>query len=382
MSASNRRSVRHTAVRRLPLNPSVENLRKQAKRLAAEDATLSLQQAQHRLATEYGAANWVALLELVETRNQRTARRAEPSDDRRPLPAAANRNDLAAVRKILNAGEFTQLDLDLALARSVLRFRERKEIARLLVEHGADPNGEYGGNYGPIVFVTGECLDPDGLQFLIDAGADVTFEPIDTKYGRQCPMSYALGTYARDANERKHRMIEILLANDAYPPPEMTPPLWAIHRGDAALLSKLIDSEPSLVAQRFAAIPYGNMNLDGTTLLHAAVEFIETECVDVLLARGADVNARAESFDDKGQFVGNQTPIFHCVATCQQAGEAMLERLLKRSEVDLSVRATFRATGEVISTPITPLEWATLSREKESLSWRRASDRELALLRA
>ncbi len=373
-------SKRSRPAKRLPINPSLENLRKQARRIAKGDPSLTLQQAQHRLAKEYGSANWAELARVVEAMAP-TVAPERTSTDKQPLPAAANRNDLATVRSILDSGNFTQLDLDVALARSVLRFNERKEIAELLIAHGADPDGQYGGNYGPIVFVTGECLDPDGLQFLLDAGADVTFKPIDTKYGGQCPMSYALGSYMRDHHDRKHRMIDILLKHDAFMPPEVTPEMLAIHRGDAAALSKRIDADPSLVRKHFETIPYGNMNLDNTTLLHAAVEFGEIDCVDLLLARGAPINTRAKPVeDDKGQSLGTQTPIFHCVATCLAAGVPTLEHLLKRKEVDVNLRATFRATGEAISTPITPLEWAKRSREQESMSWRRASDREIELL--
>lgn len=50
--------------KRLPENPSEENLRKQAKRLAKEEG-LQLTAAQRRLAIEYGYQNWAALMEAV-----------------------------------------------------------------------------------------------------------------------------------------------------------------------------------------------------------------------------------------------------------------------------------------------------------------------------
>lgn len=385
MSDSNRSvpSKRSRPARRLPINPSLEHLRKQARRLARSDPSLTLQQAQHELARAYGSANWAELARVVEAMAPTVAPQ-RVGTDQQPLPAAANRNDLAGVRAILETGPFTQLDLDVALARSVLRFRERKQIAELLVEHGADPDGQYGGNYGPIVFVTGECLDPDGLQFLIDAGADVTFEPIDTKYGRQCPMSYALGSYMRDANARKHRMIEILIEHKAYIPAEVTPAMLAVHRGDAATLATLIDADRSLLIRRFPTMPYGNIDLRGGTLLHLAVEMLERECVDLLLDRGANLNARAQPIaESDGTLIGDQTPVYHCIAACQGAGTAMLAHLINRAGVDLSITSTFRAIGEamaVVSPAISPLQWAERSRSDAAMSWRRASDREVALL--
>ena len=50
--------------KRLPNNPSEENLRKQAKGLAKEGG-LQLAAAQHRLATEYGYRNWAELILAV-----------------------------------------------------------------------------------------------------------------------------------------------------------------------------------------------------------------------------------------------------------------------------------------------------------------------------
>jgi ATP-dependent Lon protease len=53
--------------KRLPNNPSEENLRKQAKRLAAQE-NLQLAAAQRRLAIEYGYRNWAELMRAVSSR--------------------------------------------------------------------------------------------------------------------------------------------------------------------------------------------------------------------------------------------------------------------------------------------------------------------------
>lgn len=57
------------STRSLPTKPSLEHLRKQAKRLVKSTAGLSLQQAQHRLAVEYGFADWKALRDDVHGRS-------------------------------------------------------------------------------------------------------------------------------------------------------------------------------------------------------------------------------------------------------------------------------------------------------------------------
>jgi ankyrin repeat protein len=46
-------------------------------------------------------------------------------------------------------------------------------------------------------------------------------------------------------------------------------------------------------------------------MLHVAAEYGNVEAANLLLDRGADVNARA-TIDDTG--VGGQTPIFHAVS--------------------------------------------------------------------
>jgi ATP-dependent Lon protease len=53
--------------KRLPKNPSEENLRKQAKRLAAQE-DLQLAAAQRRLAIEYGYRNWAELMRALSSR--------------------------------------------------------------------------------------------------------------------------------------------------------------------------------------------------------------------------------------------------------------------------------------------------------------------------
>ncbi|HMO26939.1 MAG TPA: ankyrin repeat domain-containing protein, partial [Tepidisphaeraceae bacterium] len=266
-------SASQPARKRLPVKPSAEHLRKQAKRLA-RDHQLPLADAQHRLAGEYGARSWADLMHIVETMLRGADQLVGVKYEMEALPKAANANDLERVRAILASGAFTQHDLDLALARSVLRFDHRGEIARLLLEHGADPDGQYGSNYGPIIFVTGECLDVEGLKFLIAARADGTFEPLDT---------------------------EVL----------------AIHRGDANALAALLDADPSMLDRRFETMPYGNLSLTGARLIHYAAEFGEIECAALLLERGA--NPRLESADKR-------VPLHHAA---HNGPRAMVELLIR-----------------------------------------------------
>ncbi len=302
-----------------------------------------------------------------------------------PLPEAARAVDVEVIRKILLDGSFTPHDLDKALAHALWygedgTWEERRVLADLLIEHGADPDGQYGSNYGPIVFGTGECLQPQSLQYLIEAGADVTFSRVPTKYGPVCLMDTVLGTYVRGQNPRKHRCIDILLANNAYIPPEITPPILAVHRGDAQGLAKTLDADRGLVSRRFPDMPYGNIELRGATLLHCAVEFGEIECVEELLKRHADINVKADVIDG----LGGQTPIFHSINTNGDGGFYMLEYLTNRvgPSIDMSVRATWRALGENQTKPMTPLEYGESAATGETRKWRSKINEELVILRA
>lgn len=378
----------HVPRKRLPANPSIEHLRKQAKRRARLDPSVRLADAQHALATEYGCRNWAELAALVETLSRSARERgAVGGHDYEPLPDVARKRDVEAVRRILESGQYEPHDLDRALAHAAWYGGDapavvaaRKQIFNILLDHGADPDGEYGGDYGPIVFGCGECLDPQGLQWLLDAGADVTFPPVQTKYGPQCPLSYVLGTYGRGSdNGKKHGMIDTLLARGAFVPPEVTPPLLAIHRGDARELAALIDREPDLPSRTFRDMPYGNMLLAGATLLHCAVEFGEIPCVDLLIARGADVNAPSEVIDG----VGGQTPVFHAIASAAGGNVHTLRHLVDRHgrSIDPGRRATFRFPDGVQERPVTPLEFAESATADDTPAWRRSNDREIALLR-
>ena len=366
--------------KKLPVNPSIEHLGKQAKRRAAADPSLKLADAQHALAREYGCVNWAELTHVVETMSRGATPLVGVKSEYEPLPAAANRSDTDAVRRILTEGSFTQHDLDLALARAVLAFNKRREIAELLVEHGADPDGQYGSNYGPIVLATAECVDPDGLQFLIDHGADVTFAPLATKYGPASPLLAIMGSYLRGRNEAKQRYIDMLLKHGAHVPSDVMPEFLAIHRGDVAALAQSVDHDPSLAHSRLAMLPGSyNMGLEGATLLHMAVEFGEIDCIDLLIARGADINARSQVIDG----IGSQTPIFHAIASNQKGNLPTLEHLIKRycQSIDMTVRATFRLYGEPYRTPVTPLEYAQAASAPDTPAWRRPCEREMELLR-
>lgn len=316
--------------KKLPVRPSLEHLQKQAKRRVKQNPALQLSEAQHQLAREYGCKNWVELVQMVEAMQRSHQQQSDLDRLLEAMPKAARARDYAQVKRQLAAGEFTPLSLDRTLAHVLWYGNDsswpaRREMADLLLEQGADPNGQYGGEYGPIIFGAAECLQPDALEYLISAGADVSAAPVDTKYGRQCVLSHVLGNYVRGQNARKHRCLEILLQHGAYVPPEVTPPVLAIHRGDVEGLTTLLKSDPSLSKGRFLELPYGNIELRGGTLLHCAAELGEIGCMMSLLGQGADVNLPAEVSNG----LGGQTAMFHAIGCAFDGDPAGLGMLLQ-----------------------------------------------------
>ncbi len=168
------------------------------------------------------------------------------------------------------------------------------------------------------------------------------------------------------------------LKHGAYVPPELHPAILAIHRGDTIALAALIDADPSLPRRHFDDMIYGNMKLDGATLLHCAVEFGEIACIDLLLDRWMDPNVPARVING----IGGQTPIYHAIAA---ANLPALEHLVKRLGYAIEchrICATFQVAETVYRTPMTPIEYAEKMSGDDVPSWRRASARELELVRS
>ena len=78
--------------------------------------------------------------------------------------------------------------------------------------------------------------------------------------------------------------------------------------------------------------------LDGTTLLHMAVEFQEAEIAQWLIDRGSDVNSRGR-VDVEG--FGGHTPLFHATVSLPPRKDT-LARLLLANGADPGLRTTLR----------------------------------------
>ncbi|MEO0515364.1 MAG: hypothetical protein AAF086_08755 [Planctomycetota bacterium] len=397
--------------KKLPRDPSIEHLRKQAKSLLKaqqrglgpatkrldavfQNKPIKLADAQHTVAVEYGFASWLKLTAHVESVTGDTESwRSTPHDN---LPKAANDGDMTRVNSILASGDFTQHDLDLALARAT---HQHLDIAEVLVEHGADVNGEYGGNYGPILLAPCESTNVEGIRFLLEHGADPNADPERaTKYGHHnTPMRMLLGSYMRLGADRRREAIDLLLEHGAERPPEVDDIAFAIFRDDADELRRSLHAEPKRIAQRLNHFDYGNIKLEGATYLHQAVEYQAIRCVDELCARGyehgIEINTKANTtggpITDRRDFRGGgQTPIFHCVASNGGGNFPMLEHLIQKYGrwIDFTATATIRMyswkTGrDETLHDVTPLRMAEANVNPDDKNpWWKTRDQELAIL--
>lgn len=219
--------------RLLPASPSIEHLRKQAKRLA-KDETLKLSVAQHRLAQSYGFVNWAALVRAAGA-------------PRSPLALAAAAADEAAVAALLAESVpvdgapdddasplFLVCDSDAAAER-------RLAVAARLLDAGAFPRG--GGPNGMTPLHAAARRGPAALvELLLRRGA--LFWQGDDKGLR--PHDYA----REGAPIDRERILYLTADGPKIEDAGFRAAVAAIQAGDASALSALLDARPSLLSER------------------------------------------------------------------------------------------------------------------------------------
>lgn len=325
---------------------------------AISTAVPKLVDAQLVIAREYGFTNWTALKQRIAAAPvARALQAAIESDDRPavvallrahpemlhlpvrsgnwgpPMSHAANRGRLGIIQACAELGA---RDFQHAFDRALLQ--GQLEAARWLHAHGAKlvPG---------IIMGSCETLNPDGFKFLLELGAPLT----NRRGDRLAPLTLALETYGRRP-AGKHEILG-LFAQQGYDLPDT--PVMALHRGDLSRLEAHLRRDPHLLARRFAlreiyppecGCPRDGRSgmhwtpIDGTTLLHLAIDFHEQEAFDWLLAHGADVNARAAT-DAEG--FGGHTPLFNAVV-CAPRPDATMTRALLRHGAVTDVRVNLR----------------------------------------
>jgi ankyrin repeat protein len=361
------------APRPLPDRPNLRHPKDQAKDLVKAGQASSLADAQFQIARLYGFASWPKLKAHVESfeeagqlkqaidtndiaRVMRMMTR-NPALHRAPLgygkdgpltwvaecrvpwaPPSAER--LAMAEWMITHGSDVHQGGDGPLMRAALN-GYRIPMMELLVAHGADVNAKWHGDF-PIIFAACEAMDAAALKWLLDHGANPNC--LDHGYqisGHEYPgtaLDYLIAGYARSL-ERLHACIDLLVQAGGETRYD-APAFMALLQGRHDYLAELIDGEPGLVNRRFPELDCGqaggrSLLLRGATLLHVAAEYGDIAAAELLLARGADVNARA-TVDENG--IGSQTAIFHSITQFDDRGLASTKLLLERG-ADLTVRA-------------------------------------------
>ena len=353
------------APRPLPERPNLRHLKDQAWELLKSGQAASLADAQFQIARLYGFASWPRLKEHVDSLEElgmlkhaidtndfagvRTLMTRNPALHRAPLgygkdgpltwvaecrvpwePPGSTR--LAMAQWMIDNGSDVHQGGDGPLMRAAL-VDQRTPMMELLVRNGADVNAEWHGHF-PILFAPCETVEPLALRWLLEHGADPQLPP---RRGHDSPLDYVIGTYSR--SPPLAQCIDLLAAAGCETR-RRVPGMLDLLGGRLDRLGALLDADRSLVDRRFPELDFGStayrrLRLNGGTLLHLAAEYGNVKAARLLLACGADVNARAD-VDETG--VGGQTPIFHAASQFHDFGLPMT-RYLVESGADLNVRA-------------------------------------------
>ena len=215
------------ARRSLPASPSIEHLRKQAKRLAKAE-TLKLSEAQRKLAHDYGFRNWAELI-------------AAAGPKRSQLAEAAFKADVDAVRALIAGGanvdgEESDADTPLILAcGSDAPAEHRLAIATMLLDAGAF--ARYGGRDGATAMHAAARRGPLALVELLAKRGALFWQGDDE--GRT-PYEYALAGTPID----REQILFISSDGPKFEDPDFREAVVAIQSGDVEALEDVLDRRP------------------------------------------------------------------------------------------------------------------------------------------
>lgn len=288
-----------------------------------------------------------------------------------PMSYAANlgRDRIIAMLHDLGAD-----DVQFAFDRACLQ--SRLDTARQLYAMGARPVADS-------VMGPAETHSGSGMALLLELGANIS----DKDGNRLAPVAMVLQTYCRNP-EGKHQCLELFVRHGIELPDT---PTMAVHRGRIDLLEKHVQRDPDLLTRTFShaeiyppevgcdadhSLALHGTPLDGTTLLHLCVDNDEIEIARWLIARGADVNARA-AVDADG--FGGHTALFGCVVSQPyRVGlrkDDAFARLLLDHGADPNARASLRKRLRFVADEtmheyhdITPLAWGKRFHDQDWVS--------------
>ena len=338
-------------VRKLPVTPDLDQLKHQAKDLLRAihdgDATAiaelnefhpdkvnppdaKLADAQLVLARSYQAESWPRLVQGVElanaiwaddidkvrdlvTRNPRLILDEvlirKDSDWGPPMTYAANVGRDRIIRMLHDMGA---RDHRSAMGRAVLQ--GKIATARMLHAMLGSPEPPEHALGGPAY-----TLSAEGTALVFELGKPRMY---DDNGKLLAPVETVIQTDGRNP-VAKHLILEMYAKHGVRYPDT---PVWALHRGRIDLLEEHLARDPGMLNRTWThrdIYPEEMLckepidatvgtPLDGTTLLHMAIEYDEMEIAKWLIAKGADVNARARV----GQSgFGGFTPLFNTVVS-------------------------------------------------------------------
>ncbi|MDN5215818.1 hypothetical protein QQ020_27315 [Fulvivirgaceae bacterium BMA12] len=285
-----------------------------------------LSDAQLVIARHYRQKTWAHLLKTVESNKQfKLLEKAFQSRNKKGISRLLTKYDILFERLLLRTAvlygdihlvkflyELGARDIQDALGQSI--YTCSKEITDFLVSKGGDMEGN--DRYGLLGSSACELLNPDSLKFTLSYRRQPVPEYVLFRY-----FMILVGTYMRNP-KGKHQCIEVLI--DRGLQLEDTP-IMAFHQGRIDLLEKHLSHEPQLINRRFSlkeifCKPFFDDHtdglhltpLEGTTLLHLAIEYDEREIMKWLVENGADVNVASMIGEDG---FGGHTPLFHTTVT-------------------------------------------------------------------
>jgi ankyrin repeat protein len=199
-------------------------------------------------------------------------------------------------------------------------------------------------------FYACELHDADGIAAAIAAGLDPN-APLDGKV----PLEWLLEMYTR--SDAFPACLRALLDRGAMLGPVAAVPVLL---NDAEAIERAASADPAWVHQR-VSLPSAFTPLDDVTLLHVAAEWGHLAAARVLLASGADVNARAGVGADG---LGGHTPIFHTVNSHANRSAPVMHVLLAAG-ADATARVAGLTWGrghewETTFFELTPIAYAQL----------------------
>jgi hypothetical protein len=137
--------------------------------------------------------------------------------------------------------------------------------------------------------------------------------------------------------------------------------LLAVLIDDAESLAELIKSDSDIISKTYSQYNNTYTPLTCGTLLHFCAEYNSIACASVLVAAGADVNAKA-ALDEHG--FGGHTPIFHTVNQNMNNSVDMLHFLLEnKADLTITVKGLIWGKGyewETFIPAVNPISYAMM----------------------